>query len=115
VVAQSLADFFAEEHNREVWDDLLTVVAPKPFEANERASEVTGKTVVFTGTLETMSRDEAKAQALSLGAKVAGSVSAKTDLIVAGPGAGSKLKKAEELGIRVVDEAGWAEIVASAR
>ncbi|MFD1613131.1 NAD-dependent DNA ligase LigA [Sphingomonas tabacisoli] len=115
VVAQSLADFFAEEHNREVWDDLLSVVSPKPFEAKERASEVTGKTVVFTGTLETMSRDEAKAQALSLGAKVAGSVSAKTDLVVAGPGAGSKLKKAEELGVRVVDEAGWAEIFAAAQ
>jgi DNA ligase (NAD+) len=114
VVAQSLADFFAEEHNREAWDDLLTVVSPKPFEANERASEVTGKTVVFTGSLETMSRDEAKAQALALGAKVAGSVSAKTDLVVAGPGAGSKLKKAEELGIRVIDEAGWAAIVRDA-
>jgi DNA ligase (NAD+) len=114
VVAQSLADFFAEEHNREAWDDLLTVVSPKPFEANERASEVTGKTVVFTGSLETMSRDEAKAQALALGAKVAGSVSAKTDLVVAGPGAGSKLKKAEELGIRIIDEAGWAAIVAGA-
>ncbi|MBA2918627.1 NAD-dependent DNA ligase LigA [Sphingomonas sp. MAH-20] len=115
VVAQSLADFFAEEHNRAAWDDLLSVVSPRPFEANERASQVTGKTVVFTGTLETMSRDEAKAQALSLGAKVAGSVSAKTDLVVAGPGAGSKLKKAEELGIRVIDEAAWADIVASAR
>jgi DNA ligase (NAD+) len=114
VVAQALADFFAEAHNREAWDDLLSVVAPKPFEAQERASEVTGKTVVFTGSLETMSRDEAKAQALSLGAKVAGSVSAKTDLVVAGPGAGSKLKKAEELGIQVIDEAGWAAIFASA-
>jgi DNA ligase (NAD+) len=114
VVAQALADFFAEEHNRDVWDDLLSQVSPKPFEANERASEVTGKTVVFTGALETMSRDEAKAQALALGAKVAGSVSAKTDLVVAGPGAGSKLKKAEELGLKVVDEAGWAAIVAAA-
>jgi len=115
VVAQALADFFAEPHNREVWNDLLSQVRPKPFERQERASEVTGKTVVFTGTLETISRDEAKAQALALGAKVAGSVSAKTDLVVAGPGAGSKLKKAEELGVRVIDEAGWAEIVASAQ
>jgi len=113
VVAQSLADFFAEAHNREVWDDLLSVVRPPPFKVTERASEVTGKTVVFTGSLETMSRDEAKAQALALGAKVAGSVSVKTDLVVAGPGAGSKLKKAEELGVRVTDEAGWAAIVAS--
>lgn len=114
VVAQALADFFAEPHNRAAWDDLLTEVAPQRFVADERASEVTGKTVVFTGSLETMSRDEAKAQALALGARVAGSVSAKTDLVVAGPGAGSKLKKAEELGVRVIDEAGWAAMVAAA-
>ena len=112
VVAQSLIDFFADAHNRAVWDDLLSEVQPTVFINTTRTSAVTGKTVVFTGTLETMSRDEAKAQALALGAKVAGSVSAKTDLVVAGPGAGSKLKKAAELGINVIDEAGWAALFA---
>ena len=112
-VAHALADFFHEEHNRAVWRDLLAEVSPPPFAEEVRASEVTGKTVVFTGSLETMSRDEAKAQATALGARVSGSVSAKTDLVVAGPGAGSKETKARELGIRVVDEAGWQAIVAS--
>ncbi|HEY0624542.1 NAD-dependent DNA ligase LigA [Sphingomonas sp.] len=113
-VGHALADFFHEPHNRDVWNDLLAEVTPPPFVVESRASEVTGKTIVFTGSLETLSRDEAKAQAESLGARVAGSVSAKTDLVVAGPGAGSKLKKAADLGIRVIDEAQWAEIVASA-
>ncbi len=115
VVAEALIDFFAEEHNREAWDDLLSVVSPQPFAYETRESEVSGKTVVFTGSLETLSRDEAKAQAEALGARVSGSVSAKTDLVVAGPGAGSKLKKAADLGIRVIDEAGWAAIVAAAQ
>jgi DNA ligase (NAD+) len=114
VVAEALAEFFHEEHNRAVWDDLLSEVSPPAYVSNVRASSVSGKTVVFTGALETMSRDEAKAQAEALGAKAAGSVSAKTDLVVAGPGAGSKLKKAQELGIEVIDEAAWAEIVAGA-
>ena len=112
VVAEALVDFFHEEHNREALDDLLSEVRPKPFVSDARQTEWTGKTIVFTGSLETMSRDEAKAQAERLGARAAGSVSAKTDLVVAGPGAGSKLKKAEELGVRVIGEADWAKIVA---
>ena len=112
VVAKALVDFFHEEHNRTAWADLLGEVRPPAYVSNIKASSVTGKTIVFTGSLETMSRDEAKAQAEALGAKTAGSVSAKTDLVVAGPGAGSKLKKAAELGIEVIDEAGWAAIVA---
>jgi len=109
-----LVDFFHEEHNRAVLDDLLSEVTPAPYVSAARQTEWSGKTIVFTGSLETMSRDEAKAQAERLGARAAGSVSAKTDLVVAGPGAGSKLKKAEELGVRVVSEAEWAMIVAEA-
>jgi DNA ligase (NAD+) len=114
VVAEALVDFFHEPHNREVLDELLSEFTPQPFVSDARATEWSGKTIVFTGSLETMSRDEAKAQAERLGARAAGSVSAKTDLVVAGPGAGSKLKKAEELGIRVINEAEWAKIVAEA-
>ncbi|MEP6393854.1 MAG: NAD-dependent DNA ligase LigA [Alteripontixanthobacter sp.] len=113
-VVQSLSDFFHEPHNRAVWDELLGEVSPPRYEVETLDSPVAGKTVVFTGKLETMSRDEAKAQAERLGAKASGSVSAKTDLLVAGPGAGSKLKKAEQLEIEVIDEAGWAAIVAAA-
>ena len=114
VVVEALGAFFHEEHNRAVWDDMLSEVSPPRYEIATVDSPVAGKTVVFTGKLETMSRDEAKAQAERLGAKAAGSVSAKTDLVVAGPGAGSKLKKAAELGIDVIDEASWAELVAAA-
>ncbi len=113
-VVEALGDFFHEPHNVAVWEDLLGQVTPPRYEVKTVASRVAGKTVVFTGKLETMSRDEAKAQAERLGAKAAGSVSPKTDLLVAGPGAGSKLKKAEELGIETTDEAGWAAIVAEA-
>lgn len=113
-VVEALGDFFHESHNVAVWEDLLSELSPPRYEVETLDSPVAGKTVVFTGKLETMSRDEAKAQAERLGAKAAGSVSAKTDLLVAGPGAGSKLKKATELGIEVIDEAGWAEIVAAA-
>ncbi|WP_260580967.1 NAD-dependent DNA ligase LigA [Sphingopyxis sp. PET50] len=113
-VAEALGDFFHEPHNRDLWDDLLGEVSPPPYVVETRESEVSGMTVVFTGKLETMSRDEAKAQAEALGAKAAGSVSAKTDLVVADPGAGSKLKQAAALGIRVIDEAEWAKIVEAA-
>jgi DNA ligase (NAD+) len=115
VVAEALIDFFAEEHNRVAWADLLSQVQPVPFVGERRDSAVSGQTLVFTGSMETLSRDEAKAQAEMLGARVAGSVSARTDLVIAGPGAGSKLKKAAELGIRVIDEAEWAAIVVAAR
>ncbi|MFA7602703.1 MAG: NAD-dependent DNA ligase LigA [Novosphingobium sp.] len=114
VVVEALGDFFHEPHNIAVWEDLLGEVSPPPYIVESKASAVAGKTVVFTGKLETMSRDEAKAQAEALGARAAGSVSARTDLVVAGPGAGSKLKQAEKFGVEVIDEAAWAEIVRSA-
>jgi DNA ligase (NAD+) len=113
VVAEAIADFFSEKHNEDVLDALLSEVRPQPMEAVASASPVAGKTVVFTGALEHMTRDEAKAQAERLGAKVAGSVSKKTDLVVAGPGAGSKLAKAEELGIETISEADWLKLAGS--
>jgi DNA ligase (NAD+) len=113
-VGHALADFFHEPHNVAAWEDLLAEVSPPEFIVDTIASEVSGKTVVFTGKLLTMSRDEAKAQAERLGAKAAGSVSKATDLVVVGADAGSKLKKAQELGIRVATEEEWAAIVAAA-
>ncbi|HWT31558.1 MAG TPA: helix-hairpin-helix domain-containing protein, partial [Propylenella sp.] len=111
VVGQAIVQFFAEEHNQEELNRLLKEVRVRPMEAVATSSPVAGKTVVFTGSLARMTRDEAKAMAERLGAKVAGSVSAKTDLVVAGPGAGSKLKAAAELGIEVIDEDAWFERV----
>ncbi len=111
VVARAAVEFFNEEHNLTVLDELLEHVTVEDFESNEEDSVVSGKTVVFTGTLEVMSRTEAKAQAERLGAKVAGSVSKKTDYVIAGPGAGSKLKKAEELGVNVFTEEEWIEFI----
>ena len=107
VVAEAVADFFAEKHNEDELDALLKYVTVVPMEAVASSSPVAGKTVVFTGSLERMTRDEAKAQAERLGAKVASSVSKNTDLVVAGPGAGSKLDKAKELGIETIDEEDW--------
>ncbi len=107
VVTEALIDFFGEEHNRDMLAALLAEVTPEPLAAVSTTSPVAGKTVVFTGSLERLTREEAKAMAERLGAKVSGSVSAKTDLVVAGPGAGSKLKKAAELGLQVIDEGAW--------
>ncbi len=107
LVAQGAIDFFDEDHNREAVDRLLEEVKPQKAETVAATGAVAGKTVVFTGKLELFTRDEAKARAQTLGAKVAGSISAKTDYLVAGPGAGSKLKKAEELGVKVLTEEEW--------
>lgn len=113
-VAKDLIEFMAEDHNREVLDDLQGLLTITDVEAPTATDNpVNGKTVVFTGKLELFSRNEAKVKAESLGAKVAGSVSAKTDYLVAGPGAGSKLKKAEELGVTVLDEQGWLDLIAT--
>jgi DNA ligase (NAD+) len=110
-VVEALVEFFGEPHNEELLDRLLAEVSPQPLEAVASASPVAGKIVVFTGALERMTRDEAKAMAERLGAKVAGSVSSKTDLLVAGPGGGSKLKDAAKHGVEVIDEAGWFDLV----
>ncbi len=111
-VADDLLGFFAEDHNQEVLRQLEAALDIQDMEvADTSGSPVAGKTVVFTGSLETMGRSEAKAKAESLGAKVSGSVSKKTDYVVAGPGAGSKLKKAEELGVAVLTEEEWADLV----
>ena len=109
--ARAVVGFFADANSRSVVDALLEQVSPIPAEQASSDSPVAGKTVVFTGSLEQMSRDEAKAMAERLGAKVSGSVSGKTDLVVAGPGAGSKLKKATGLGVDVIDEEGWFDLV----
>jgi len=107
-MADDLVQFFEESHNVEVLEDLLSSIDVEAFEApSTEGSPVAGKTVVFTGTLETMSRGEAKAKAEALGAKVSGSVSKKTDIVIAGPGAGAKEKKAKELGLKVVSEHEW--------
>jgi DNA ligase (NAD+) len=112
VVAQAVKDFFDEKHNRKLVDHLLKEVEVVPLAAPKIAgSPVAGKTVVFTGTLEKMTRQEAKARAESLGAKVSGSVSKNTDLVVAGPGAGSKLAEAAKHGVEVIDEDSWLKLI----
>ena len=111
VVADAIVEFFKEKHNLKALDALLKEVEVEPAAAVKSDSPVSGKTVVFTGALEKMSRDEAKAMAGRLGAKVAGSVSKKTDYLVAGPGAGSKLAEAKKHGVKVLSEEEWFELV----
>ena len=112
VATDALILFFSEPHNADAVTALIAEVTVAPMERPAAASAFAGQTVVFTGTLEKMTRNEAKAVAERLGAKVSGSVSAKTDLVVAGPGAGSKLKDAEKHGVRVVSEDDWLGMVA---
>jgi DNA ligase (NAD+) len=108
VLAQSLIDAFKNPAERAAIDALAAQLTILPVQARASiASDIAGKTLVFTGTLEKMTRAEAKARAEALGAKVAGSVSAKTDLVIAGPGAGSKAKDAERLGVALIDEDAW--------
>jgi DNA ligase (NAD+) len=115
VAAEALVDFFAEKHNREVIKALTQKVTITPYEiADTSGSKVAGKTVVFTGSLERMTRDEAKQQAIAMGAKVSGSVSSKTDLVIAGPGAGSKLADAEKHGVKVLTEDEWLKLIGKA-
>lgn len=111
VVAEAAVDFFTEPHNASVLDALADALTIEAFEIPAATSPVSGKTVVFTGTLSRMSRAEAKARAETLDAKVSGSVSAKTDYLVAGEAAGSKRKKAEELGVTVLSEDAWLELI----
>ena len=106
-VIEAIGRYFGEEHNLRLVEALVKELEIEDAERPAASSFVSGKTVVFTGSLERMTRDEAKAMADRLGAKVAGSVSKKTDLVVAGPGAGSKLTKAREFGVEVIDEDEW--------
>jgi DNA ligase (NAD+) len=112
VVAEAIKDFFDEPHNRKLLDHLLNEVDVQDVAAPKiKGSPVAGKTVVFTGSLEKMTRQEAKVKAEALGAKTAGSVSKKTDLVVAGPGAGSKLADAQKFGVKVIDEDAWLALI----
>jgi DNA ligase (NAD+) len=110
-VIESLSEYFAEQHNRRRVERLAEHVHILDAEKPRADSAVAGKTVVFTGTLEKMTRDEAKASAERLGAKVSGSVSKKTDYVVAGPGAGSKLTEAKKLGVEVLTEDEWIKLI----
>ncbi|UZE48522.1 NAD-dependent DNA ligase LigA [Rhodopseudomonas sp. P2A-2r] len=111
VATDHLTQFFEEQHNRDVVDALIAQIKVSLPEKSVTDSAVSGKTIVFTGTLERMTRDEAKATAERLGAKVSNSVSKKTDVLVAGPGAGSKLKDAEKNNVKVISEQDWIDLI----
>jgi DNA ligase (NAD+) len=113
VVAQAIVEFFKERRNREALGRLLAEIKVEPMEKVAKDSPVAGKIVVFTGSLEKMTREEAKAMAERLGAKASASVSRKTDYVVAGPGAGSKLKEAQKFGVTVLSEDEWLKLVGS--
>ena len=110
-VIEAIKAYFGESHNRGIVERLTRHLTIEDAEKPRTDSKVAGKTVVFTGSLERMTRDEAKAMAERYGAKVSGSVSKKTDLVVAGPGAGSKLKDAQKFGVQVVSEDDWFKLV----
>lgn len=111
LMVQDIIGFFTDEENQSIVSDLMTQIEPVALEQPAQDSVVSGKTIVFTGTLAKLSRNEAKAQAERLGARVSGSVSAKTDYLVAGEAAGSKLTKARDLGITILTEDDWIELV----
>ena len=114
-MVESLLTFFGEQHNLDIVNGLINVgVAPVSLLEAENNTPISGKTIVFTGTLTRMTRAEAKARAEMMGAKVSGSVSDKTDILVAGENAGSKLKKAVELGVETMTEDEWLEIASTA-
>ena len=111
VLVDALAAFFGEAHNLESLDALLAHVTIEDAQPPAQEGQLAGKTLVITGTLEQMSRSEAKARAEAAGAKVSGSVSAKTDYLLAGEKAGSKLKKAQELGVVILTEDDWIKLI----
>ena len=112
IVADKILGFFSAPQNISILKDIISQIEVTDFEVSQATtSQLAGKTIVFTGTLETMTRSEAKAKAESLGAIVAGDVSKKTDYVIAGPGAGSKEQKAKDLGIPLLSEAEWLEMV----
>lgn len=114
-VAESIADFFEEKHNTDSLDRLLKEIEIQNAELPDDDSPIAGKTIVFTGTLEKLTRGEAKAKAESLGAKVSGSVSKKTDYVISGEAAGSKIKKAKELGVKIFTEDEWLKLISSSQ